>query len=262
MRPRHSIIVTHRDRHAHLAWLVWSIWWCAEQTRRRDFEVVVVHAGEPVPSLPGFCRIVRHEQPMPVFHKTLLQSIGIDHAVGDVLTFLDADAIVGPQWLGAVDALLSDPSLTKLCYRVYGFRAPANQFANPWDRPHDANVADYDWIWRYYRRFDHAFEGRRLPHTSPPTGEPLFGNSHFSILRSNLGTTRPPLEFIGAAYEDIAFNRAIWHAHGDRYRARLAADPPQAVARILHKRYQGDWRTPKIIEANRALYHAAEPLPA
>lgn len=252
----HSILVPHRDRNAYLDLCIWSIKRSARICDVEDYEIVIAeHGSRQIPPPSNHVRVIVDERPMPtvmirdrplenVFNKPRLQNVAIDEARGDVLSFVDCDALVGSMWMAGVNQLTLDPRLTRLCYRVRYLKetwlgklesvdnnSRASQLAGCWKEydapapgPRTKNACKYDLGFEAYRlpacdRFDRvAFEpGVKLGYEETDgwaAGE-VFGNSQFSITRKALGDTRPNEEYAGRGNEDIEFNRSIWRAHGE-----------------------------------------------
>jgi len=122
----HSIIIPHRGRERHLAACLWSI----EHSRdvcgfaRDALEFLVVDADDPFQSrvsatgiAPWSATFLFDPDHPALFNKPRLLNLGLRHALGDVITFLDADALVGPRFL---EAAVSG----------FGFQVPAPETCN------------------------------------------------------------------------------------------------------------------------------------
>lgn len=229
----HSIIIPHRDRNAYLDQCLWSITRSSEFTGYEDYEVVVVDNGSKVrpQSNEPRVRFIYDDAPMRPFNKPRLQNMGIEAANGDVLSFLDADAIVGSSWVTAATLLLLSP-ITKVCYRV---RTLGNEHLGYLRRATERYSLVEKWF-DNYSAYTRAFEGYVEPDLNGSEGTPVFGNSQFSIRRKVMGDLRFNEEYEGRGYEDIWMNREIWRHYGEKYRATLETNPAWA---LFHIRYDG-----------------------
>jgi glycosyltransferase involved in cell wall biosynthesis len=219
----------------------------------KDWEVLVVDNGSQSdpPGIPGSKTVFDHRE-MPVFNKPALQNVGIDAATGDVLTFLDADTVVGPRFLESAQRLRDDPSLTKLCYRV---RVLIAQELARWEK---APVSMASRWFDHYRSYPMGFEAygeadRRVGQHEIGDGV-LFGNSHFSIHRDVLGNWRFDEAFEGRGFEDIAANWSLWHRDKEAYRAELVADGEHACFTVQHPYDCGRWHIKECHKRNQELY--------
>ncbi len=208
----------------------------AEHCATNDWEVIVVDDThyEDSSILPwkkdAFNATYYYTEQEPFFNKPKLLNIGISHAKGDVLTFLDADAIVAPRFMENPQRLVAEPSLTKLCYRV---RHLSKADAQP---VHDNS----DWRAVIERLFaDYGEKRIRAEHYGQPdkgswkrTSTPIFGNSQFSIRREVLGDLRFDERFKGRGYEDIHFNFLIWKHYYKTYRAEIVTDADHAMYHV------------------------------
>jgi len=226
----HSIIVPHYNRLANLNRCLVSIARSAERCGIEDYEVIVVNNGPQDPGfalMPNVIYAMLPDKPA-TFNKPALQCCGILMAQGNVLTFLDADALVPLWFMDNPEKLLRDPSLTKLCYRVRKL---------PEGAPDDQST-----LFGNYNSYPRAMEAYRKPHTGwlPPfqehrfirDKEPVFGNSQFSITKEALGPVLPDPAFFCRGYEDIYFNLQIWAYHYQDYRAEMVTDADHALLHL------------------------------
>lgn len=249
--PTHSILITHRNRHDHLGLCLWSIRRSARLTGRHDWEVVVADAASdpPLRAHPPAVRVVVDGDHPRLFNKPRLYRLALAAARGEILTFLDADAIVGDRWLEAVDLLAADPRLIRLCYRVRWLtEGQAEELLTTDDR--DALVAAWFGNYDLHRL---AFEAYGAPETQRPGPGQPHGNSQFSITRRNLGAIRPNPAYAGRGFEDLELNRQIARHFGDRYRAEILTDPPHALFHLKHP-YETDWQDRAATLANCRRY--------
>lgn len=301
---RHSILIPHRGRLPYLRACLWSLGRSATATGITDFEVMLVHQ-EVKPSdtaevvdmrrlAIGEVRIIV-ATPREPFNKPYMLNIGLGQARGDVLTFLDCDAIVGDRWLDGITEHFGTTNLappTRLCYRVRYLEAenailPRVAMVNSFRR-YTAGF-DIDYLRaasRLYDNFPRAWEAYHNPLNNAPEGkEPVdpaphevFGNSQFSIRRDTLfelaeacpelpnvlGMDGRPLlaldeAFVGHGLNDLDYLCAIHHAAQripDGYRAAILTDGPHAMFHIRHP-YEPDWRPEQVVDGVR-LYPTRE----
>lgn len=252
----HSIIIPHRDRNAYLEQCLWSIERSARECEVEDYEVVVVddYSKTPVASPDRVTVVGIAKCPTSPFNKPLLQNIGIEKSSGEILTFLDADAIVPTRWFdcAAILSRLGSNAITKLCYRVRSLPVKALtwlQYAG------EARGELIDEWFDNYDAYPKAFEGYGEAHTNGDEGTPVFGNSQFSILRKCLGTTRFNEEYKGRGFEDLWLNRELWRRDKKNYRAEIVTAEDYA---LLHLTQPGggseEWGAGKYNDANYKRY--------
>ena len=250
-----SIIIPHRNRNQYLDVCLWSIAISAKHCGINDYEVVVVDNGSNTLPKPtdSHVVVVAIDRPTPWFNKPLCLNLGIEHSRGDILTFLDADAIVGKSFLEG-SSNLADPTLTRLCYRVRYVNAEQIIGDCPVysQSPYrDLAIAD---AFSRYDTLQRAFEGYGDPENNADGGEPVFGNSQFSITRHLLGDLRFNETFDGRGFEDLWLIREIWRRYGSAYKCKILTDPDHALIHIKHG-YEPDWHDIKKNKANFNLYH-------
>lgn len=248
----HSILIPHRDRNQHLGLCLWSLDRSACACGVTDWEVVIVDCGSrrlPEGTGPHMRVIVDRDAPES-FNKSRALNLAMDQARGDVLTFLDADAIVGERFLEAAGCL-ADASLDRCCYRVrYLPMEESVRVETAEDRA--AYVSElfedytrYELAQESYRR--HDLDRRRVHNVA---GQP-WGNSQFSMLRGRLNGHRFDEE-IGYPLEDWDMAMRLEVEFGQGYRGRIFTDPEHAMFHLRHA--APSWVTRGWLSQRRALY--------
>lgn len=304
----HSILIPHRDRNAHLKLCLWSIERSAKACGVSDYEIVVVdNLSEVPPVWISRARLISDSRPgdtldVPyradgkdkvvhfanVFNKSRCLNLAMEHARGDVLTFLDADAIVGRRFMEGVRCLV-DPTITRLCYRVRYLRAEDVWFRcppkPPWSmclRAIKAAFAEYDaedatrgnidtrWgkppkQWKYLLAYE-AYRHHDLDRFEP--GGQVWGNSQFSITRDNLGDLRWDESYAGKGFEDVRFLLDVEAKFGDQYRGVIDYTPERNMFHLEHgyDRNWGDtrighWHCRRYREAKQQMRQSCSSLP-
>ncbi len=249
---RHSIIIPHRNRSRHLAQCLWSITRSARHCNTTNYEVIVVDNGSDAPPPETSDNMLVIDDPMvtEVFNKPMALNLGIEVSTGDVLTFLDADAIVGREWMNQA-ARLSDPSITRLCYRVR--YVPCDALLDL-EQSEDRETlvsgwfAKYDELGRSSEAYGDPEAGLRYPHKCLH----VFGNSQFSMARSTLGDLRYNEDYKGAGFEDLWFIREVFRRRKP-YRGEIVTEAEKAM---IHIRSQRDsvWGNKALNEKNEKRY--------
>jgi hypothetical protein len=161
----------------------------------RKERVVNCHGLEPIRLLPG---------EVAPFNKPRCLNAGID-AVEDkecLLTFLDADAVVGDSFMmRGVDGIVGE--IDRTMYRVRTCQPEKPR--KPWEQSPIAYEAyghpDDDWAERMMAK----------PPTFPDPAVSPQGNSQFSIRKSVLNETRWNERYFGRSYEDLWMMRELWN---------------------------------------------------
>jgi len=266
----HSIIVPQRNRVRELRQTLWSIH-NAANAARDEFEVIIVHANQFRMMHGVDVDIVDSMHPR-VFNKPRLLNLGIEAAKGDLLTFLDADMIVGPHWLHATQKrmLHTKAPPTRLCYRVRQLRFEDSKSTDSTSY-HEQTLQCWEQAERQKTRTDLledvcsraecfaiAAEGYGRPEwtNKPNTRTPVFGNSQWSILRDVLGDLRFDEAYEGAGFEDLDMIDTIWYTVPD-YRGEILTKPEDILYHLHHARPSvlgNDWCDPKLNLANQRRY--------
>ena len=268
----HSIVIPHRSRNRVLNQCLLSIDGSRAHSGCDDYEVIVVDDSDQVPILPDVPNVsILSLMPPPdgVFNKPQLLNHGIGASNGDLLTFLDADMLVGRDWLSAAPSRLGrrcevdlngEPPLTCLFYRVRHLMVTEVRERNQDIVLHalEACSTTRENFFARYDEFTRAFEARGCPWCSKPRHqEPLFGNSQLSIRRDMLADLRFNEDFSGYGFEDLWFIRELWWRRGQRYRAEICTAPNESLLHILHESKmspKGPWYNSALNTRNQHLW--------
>jgi hypothetical protein len=270
----HSIIIPHRNRNRQIYQAIWSIADSAYRSGCLDYEIIVVdYNSRQKPPSPIPVRIVVCEDRPGVLNKSRLCNLGIEAAQGDILSFVDADMLVGRNWAAGTQKVLRKPDgPTRLAYRVWHLKIDDQAHVNSdlvldWLDACDGDDArrrslQQAWL-DDHERFTRAFEAYGKPEdgNKPRVKVPVFGNSQFSIRRDVLGDLRFNEEFTGAGWEDIWMAWAIWKQAGDSYRGAIFPDTDHGMLHIWHgprpgKGAEGSrWFPPGLNAANEQRYY-------
>lgn len=292
----HSVIIPHRNRHDDLKHCLWALGESAKacDLGRDDVEVIVVDTrSDELPEISGNgCHVslvfdhnmlkpvtIAHKHPRDVtsttshhvYCKTAALNVGMDHARGELLTFLDADSIVGPEFLEMAPMFLTpDSPSTKLAYRVrYVDRAKLDGLLAKMPQREAFEAVRKLWGLDQLHRareiyvnpdYDDIADGKGEKSVTPD-GEydqhRVVGNSQFTIRRDKLGNRRWNEDYVGGGYEDVEMLRGIYLDHGDDYRALICRTPESAIVQIKTVNHNPeDWRPPGLDKVNERRYFA------
>ena len=246
----HSIIIPHRGRVAHLTLCLWSITESERQTGVTDYQIVLAHQGGAVPFSVPRLWVLHLPDDGGTFNKPKLLNAAIDAARGQLVTFLDCDALVAPAFLAAATQA-RDRRITRLCYRVRKLPSdwlPVLSAMPDRELRHMLGLA-FD----RYDDFPRAYEGYCNPDYNPPRPLPnqlVFGNSQFTCHRDALGDVRFHEHYAGHGFEDLDFIWRLWKRHFVSYRGVLA---DRVLFHFAHP-YEPDWNNPDLTAANLARY--------
>lgn len=255
----HSIIIPHRNRNRYLTQCIWSILRSAEYLDVHDFEIVVVdNLSDELPESKYPVRIVRCWDKGKLYNKPKSLNLGIEAARGEILSFLDADAIVGKCWLMNAYRLRSDSTQTKLCYRVRYLPNSALEELEAGNAPVSRWFSDYDATSGTDDKYRRGHEGYIIPGLNGESGT-VFGNSQFSMLRDVLGDMRFNEEFAGRGFEDLWLIREVYERDPTRYKAQIVTEPDYALFHIentMPERNTAEWGIGQY-ETNKLRYFGA-----
>jgi GT2 family glycosyltransferase len=281
----HSVIIPHYNRNEDLRHCLFSLALSQAACNRHDVEVIVVDSrsrqrptehklyphmravvdtGGLVPvTITDIKGAVTYTENYKVYSKTRALNVGFDAADGELLTFLDADTIVPPDFFNAWDERTDphDPP-TKLAYRVRNINDAGQKTLGDGPAPRTIRAL----FGRWYEHWIHTGEIYIDPTKrdiadgeidyAPKDYDPhlLIGNSQFTIPRENLGDLRFNEEFVGAGYEDVWLLREIYRRHGPQYRAVLADGPIYGLLQIKTVDHGKHWRPSGLWAKNERRY--------
>ena len=226
----HSIVIPHRRREKYLKWCLTRLLDVMDNTG--GVEIIIVNGHQyrhpETSGLEDRIRVITIRDTDELFNKPKYLNVGIEHACGDVLTFLDCDAIVGERFFESAWRLVADETITRLCYRV---RVLPADVVDELEKAKSPELLMYEWF-EDYDCYHLGFEGYVEPHLPAGSGEPVFGNSQFSMRRRALRGLRFNEDFTGRGFEDLWMIREIWRHYGDKYRGVLVDDAEHAMFHI------------------------------
>ncbi len=270
---KHSIVIPHRNRNRHLDVCLWSIMSSIEEVDTSGVEIIVVDNASDVRPEPcdGLIRVIHDDRPMPTvtittrlgvtktiehaFSKARLLNVGIEAAKGDIVTIMDADAIVGRMWTSGA-TMLAKTNIHRVAYRVrYVERGEAADLfgSHPtWPETVAGWFAKYDdhrLAWEAYGLPEKTFSrGGQL--RDVPAGLQPWGNSQFSMRRDDIGDLRFYEDYVGKGLEDIDFNCQVHRKFGDAFRGVIYTNPEFAMLHLCHDYDEAHWSDPALQIAN------------
>ena len=240
--PSHSILIPHRGRQKYLDQCLASIHRSAAACGSPKYETIVIE-----PPDDG-----------SVFNKSILYNRGIAKAHGDVISFIDADMLVGPRWMEGVAKLVEDPRIVRLCYRV---RRLSRGRTEELFGKGDDEAAFIQALFHVYDHFELASEAYRAPDRCRP-GEAVgwahevYGNSQFSITREKLADIRYDERYEGKGREDWEIARQMQRRYGTEYRGFIWTDAEHAMFHVWHdyNACLATWADPKFAKRHSELW--------
>ncbi|MEZ5312591.1 MAG: glycosyltransferase [Thermoanaerobaculia bacterium] len=125
-RPRISLIVNTNDRKVELCALLYSL--CRQSLE--EFEVVVVVG----PAEDGTAEMLEEEfwgrvkvERCPVFNLSVSRNLGLERAAGEIVAFIDDDALPSTRWLEQLLAAYEDERVAGAGGRTYLVRDDENR---------------------------------------------------------------------------------------------------------------------------------------
>jgi hypothetical protein len=239
--------------------------------------LVIEHGSDVVPvTEDDRVQVIVDDRPMPcgrirtkigttlqydnAFCKARLLNLGIEHAKGEVITILDADAIVGIRWACCAE-MLQHTNIHRVAYRVRYLKKEMLPVLYGGDRnvivSHCfANYDDHRVGWEAYGhpQYNHAEAGGRV--REPEPGAQPWGNSQFSMRRDDIGDLRYDEGYVGKGLEDIDFNRQIHDQLGKAFRGEIFTHAEYAMFHLQHDYDEANWGDPTYSAANADRYTA------
>jgi len=232
----HSVIIPHRDRLGNLRDCVASLHesFGAGFLDRACYKIIVIDNGTgPDADWPAGIDLIRDTEPMPVFNKSRLLNLGLEAAHGELVSIVDADAIVGHWWATGAEAA---QAFTKVCYRVWKIPAdwPRGDYAGAFARTPEFTRAP-----EAYGRPDLMRFPAKLayPAAKNYAGD-VHGNSQFTARREMFEGLRFDESLTGRGFEDLVFNWAFYAKHCRDYRAYIHYRPRR---NMLHRMTDNTW---------------------
>ena len=143
--PRVSVVINTCNRGAYLADTLRGL----QQQIYDNFEVVLVN-GPSIDNTEEVAKQFNVRYYTAPFNISVSRNIGIKHAAGDILAFIDDDAVPEPEWIrDIVKAYQGDPKVAAAGGRVYNADGSDFQYSygaiDAWGYPISRHEASYDY---------------------------------------------------------------------------------------------------------------------
>ncbi|MBW7923007.1 MAG: glycosyltransferase [Rubellimicrobium sp.] len=125
MTARASVVITSRQRPDHLALCLTGV----GQLLHPAFEIVVVADSASLATLPATLRARIKAAACDEANISTARNIGLGLAAGDIVAFIDDDAVPEPTWLARLAAPFADPAVVSAGGHVRGRNGISLQWA-------------------------------------------------------------------------------------------------------------------------------------
>lgn len=141
--PRVSVVINTCNRGAYLGDTLRGL----QQQLYNDFEVILVN-GPSVDDTEEVAKQFNIRYYTAPFNISVSRNIGIKHAAGDILAFIDDDAVPEPEWLDDLVKAYDDPRVAAAGGRVYNADGSNFQYSygaiDSWGYPISRHDNPYD----------------------------------------------------------------------------------------------------------------------
>jgi len=142
--PRVSVVINTCNRGAYLADTLRGL----QQQLYDNFEVVLVN-GPSIDDTEEVAKRFNVRYYTAPFNISVSRNIGIMHAAGDILAFIDDDAVPEPEWLRDVVEAYKDPAVAAAGGKVYNADGSGFQYSygaiDAWGYPISRHTSAYDY---------------------------------------------------------------------------------------------------------------------
>lgn len=150
-KPKVSVVINTCNRGAYLGDTLEGL----KQQTYDNFEVIVVN-GPSIDNTEEVAKAYNVRYYTAPFNISVSRNIGIKQASGDIIAFIDDDAVPEPDWLHDLVAAYGDPKVAAAGGRVYNADGSEFQYSygaiDVWgypisrhDKPYDYNKPDSNW---------------------------------------------------------------------------------------------------------------------
>ena len=255
----HSIITSYRNRPYCLKLFLESLNFSFKYAKK-DHEIIIVDLGSKSDKiinnfdLPIKRILVDYNGP---FWKTKAINCGVKHSDAYLVSMVDVDSIIMPQWLKMIENYFICTKKTKLCHRVRFLDAYSKVLKKGITENILNDIVKNGDCYRLARE-RYGEKAIILQNVSPHIitkdmyENKALGNSHFTIFRDDyLEIGGYDERFVGHGLEDMDFNlRCFKHLkHGS-----IKKDIKYNIFHVAHP-YEKDWLNNKHRVKNRVFYH-------